>query len=70
VFSEPRQANNVIRAEPGGWIQWEEVQSTDNEIVKPAPDMQTPAMDKLVGMIMAYPGYDEYVAKPFLWLAG
>jgi hypothetical protein len=44
-----------VEIEPGGWLQWEEVKSTDNEILKPDPAVPTLATDQLVGYVTITP---------------
>ncbi|OCK76824.1 S-adenosyl-L-methionine-dependent methyltransferase [Lepidopterella palustris CBS 459.81] len=53
--------NVLCMLKPGGWLQWEEVKSTDNEILKPDPPMATPAMDQLIGYITQHRGYDDWL---------
>jgi hypothetical protein len=53
--------------EPGGWLQWEEVNNTDNHIVKVSDTLSTPAMDGLLYYIhegsKKHRGADECVTS-------
>jgi hypothetical protein len=44
-------ANSTCLPEPGGWLQWEEVDNTKNHIVQVDPNAKAPAMKALLEYI-------------------
>ncbi|KAF2185208.1 S-adenosyl-L-methionine-dependent methyltransferase, partial [Zopfia rhizophila CBS 207.26] len=65
--NDPSQLiHNVFQMlKPGGWLQWEEINNADNEILKLCPSDPTPAMDGLVEYIeqgsKAHRGSDDWL---------